>query len=101
MATRDATMARITLEALWTSTVASAQEGPTKGKAASSPDVTQGCRNALRKCFDQSPKDAAYVSCLQSFVLADRGFTVDVQKAAKAAEACASVQAGALQVSML
>ena len=71
------------------------QEGSQGG---CNPGLTDGLRGALRKCFEQEPRDAAYVACLQSFALADRGFTVDVDKAAKAAEACASIQAGALQV---
>ena len=78
--------------------MAADQEGSGGSRKGSGPGLTEGLRAALRKCFEQKPRDAAYVACLQSFALADRGFSVNVNKAAKAAGACASIQAGALQV---
>lgn len=98
MAARDANIARLTLEALWSSTLASAREGSGGPRDPGSPSLTEGLRASLRQCFEGGPKDAAYVACLQSFALADRGFAADVDKAAQAATACASLQAGALQV---
>ena len=96
MASRDASIACTTLEAMWTSILAAAQEGGSGDPR--SRGLPEGLRGALRQGFEQGPRNASYVACLQSFALADRGSAVDVDHAAKAATACASIQAGALQV---
>lgn len=98
MASRDASIACTTLEAMWTGILAAAQEGFGASGGSRSQGLTEGLRGALRQGFQQGPRHASYVACLQTFALADRGSTVDVDNAAKAATACASIQAGALQV---
>ena len=97
MASRDAGIAQITMEALWHSICDSAEED-SKGRQG---HILEGLRSALRHCFEQQPRQSGYVGCLQSFALADRGGSVSVKRAAEAAQASGRLQAGALQVQSL
>lgn len=92
MASRDASIARTAVEAIWCSVCHAASED-TQGSG-----LMEGLRQALRQCFEQQPRHGGYVRCLQSFALADRGGSVDVGRAGETAKASDSLQAGALQV---
>ena len=94
MASRDANIACTAVEAIWCS-VCHAASDTTKPT-----ELMEGLRGAVRQCFEQRPRHAGYVRCLQSFALADRGGSVDVGHAAQAAQASGSLQAGALQVTL-
>lgn len=94
LASRDVNIAQATVEAMWRCVCHSAAEDNSKGS-----QVLDGLRSALRQCFEQQPRHSGYVRSLQSFALADRGGSVSVTRAAEAAQASGSLQAGALQVS--
>ena len=91
MASRDANIAQITVEAVWRSVCQTAADH--KGGTPLDP-----LRSALSQCFEQQPRQAGYVQCLQSLALADRGGCVSVKLAAAAAQASGRLQAGALQI---
>ncbi|KAL3131372.1 hypothetical protein ABBQ38_007687 [Trebouxia sp. C0009 RCD-2024] len=94
MASRDAAIAQTTVEAVWHSICDSAEEDSKGGQG----HILEGLRSALGQCFEQQPRHAGYVGCLQGFALADRGGSVSVKRAAEAAQASSTLQAGALQV---
>lgn len=96
MASRDANIAQLTAEALWHSICDSAEEDSKGGQGQG--HILDGLRAALGQCFEQQPRHSGYVGCLQSFALADRGGSVNVKRAAEAAQASGRLQAGALQV---
>lgn len=96
MASRDANIAQLTVEALWHSICDSAEEDSKGGQGQG--HILDGLRAALGQCFEQQPRHSGYVGCLQSFALADRGGSVNVKRAAEAAQASGRLQAGALQV---
>ena len=57
-----------------------------------------GIRDALAAAFERGPEQAPYVGALQRLALEDAGSAVEASKAAEAARASGSLQAGALQV---
>ena len=93
MATRDAKIAQAAVEAIWCSVCQTASKDSKGGTG-----LLEDLRLALRHCFEQRPKHAGYVRCLQSFALADRGGVVGLGRAGEAAQASGNLQAGALQV---
>ena len=95
MASRDANIAQVTVEAVWRSVCDAAAKDHKVG-----PPLTplEGLRSALSQCFEQQPRQSGYVGCLQSLALADRGGCVSVKLAAEAAQASGRLQAGALQI---
>ena len=93
MASLDTQAAQLVVQSLYRLAQDDARSGHAKGA------VTAGMREALAAAFERGPKRASYVGALQRLALeGGSGGGVDAQRAAEAARASGSLQAGALQV---